>query len=165
MATRVLLGIRYIVIFAGLFAAYFFYFQWHDARPASEIVLFTCVGINGLLAFIAHTLLHKSDAERLGMEAANPGFQYEVGFANLAFGATAILAFLGHWGVIANTVLIFGFSLYILQAVILHLSRFVSGEKRSSSYFVGSVLANGLYAANMIFFAVAAMLQEHLAPF
>ncbi|MGD0354430.1 MAG: hypothetical protein ABSB31_03165 [Dehalococcoidia bacterium] len=61
MATRVLLGIRYIVIFAGLFAAYFFYFQWHDARPASEIVLFTCVGINGLLAFIAHTLLHKSE--------------------------------------------------------------------------------------------------------
>ncbi len=165
MASRVLLFIRYTVVFVGIFAAYFFYFNWHDARPASEIVLLTCVGINGLLAFLAHTILHKSDAERLGMETANPGFQYEVGFANLAFGATAIVAFLGHWGVIANTVLILGFSLYILQAVILHLFRFISGEKRGAGYFGGSILASGLYAANMIFFAIAAMQQEHLAPF
>ncbi|MHB8085078.1 MAG: DUF6790 family protein [Dehalococcoidia bacterium] len=164
MASRILLGIRYTVIFAGIFAAYYLYFEWHDARPASEIVLVTCVGVNGLLAFLSHTVFHKSDAERLGLAAANPGFQYEVGFANLAFGATAILAFFGHWGVIANTVLILGFSIYILQAVILHLSRFISGEKRGAGYLVGSILAGGIYAANMIFFAVAAMLQEHLAP-
>ncbi|MGA2367665.1 MAG: DUF6790 family protein [Dehalococcoidia bacterium] len=165
MTTRILLCIRYAVIFVGTFAAYFFYFQWHDVRPASEIILLTCVGINGLLAFFSHTILHKSDAKRLGMETANPGFQYEVGFANLAFGVTAILAFLGHWGVIANTVLILGFSLYILQIVILHLCRYISGEKRGAGYLGGSILASGLYTANMIFFAVAAMLQEHLAPF
>ncbi len=133
-------------------------------RPAAEIILFTCVGINGLLAFLSHTVLHRSDAARLGMEAADPGFQYEVGFANLAFGITALLAFFGHWGVIADTVLILGFSLYILQAVILHLIRFISGVRRGAGYFWGSIVAAGLYAANMIFFAVAAMLQEHLSP-
>lgn len=129
------------------------------------MVMLTCVAFNGLISFIAHVIFHKADAKRLGLESANPGFQYEVGFANLAIGLAATIAFFYAWGVVANTVLVLCYSLYILQAVIFHLWRYVSGEKRSAGYLWGSIVFGLLYVANMLFFVFAAMKQEHLAPF
>lgn len=157
--------IRYIVIAGGIAAAYYLFFRWSDARPAAEIISLTCVAFNGIISFVSHVIFHKADAKRLGMESANPGFQYEVGFANLAMGLTALAAILFQWGVTVNIAIIACYALYILQSVILHLYRFISREKRDAAYFGGSVVFALVYAANMLFFVTAGLAQEHLGPF
>jgi hypothetical protein len=157
--------IRYCVIGAGVALAYYMFFHWKDARIALEIILITCVAFNGLISFISHVIFHKSDAKRLGMEADNPGFQFEVGFANLAMGLAALAAFFGAWGVIANTIIVLCYTLYILQSVIFHLVRYTTGQNSTAGYLWGSVFFGALYSGNMLFFVVASMRQEHLAPF
>jgi len=157
--------IRYIVIAIGIAVAYYLFFRWADARPAIEIILLTCVAFNGIISFVSHVIFHKSDAKRLGMESANPGFQFEVGFANLALGLGALFSIVFHWGVAANIAIIVCYALYILQAVILHLYRFIKREKSDAGYLWGSVVFTSLYIANMLFFAVAGLTQEHLGPF
>lgn len=88
-----------------------------------------------------------------------------MGFAKLAIGLAAAIAFFGGWGVVANTVLILCYSLYILQAVLFHLWRYAKGEKRSPGYLWGSIVFGFLYVGNMLFFVFAAVEQEHLAFF
>jgi len=156
--------IRYSVIAFGIGLGYYLFFHWSDARPAIEIVLQTCVAFNGLISFAANVIFRKADAKRSGMETASPWLQFEVGFANLAMSLVATMAFLGAWGVIANVVLVACYSLYTLQSVILHLWKYVKGEKRSPGYLWGSIVFGALYAGNMLFFVFAAMRQEHLAP-
>ena len=165
MSSLIISITRYCVIGAGVALAYYMYFHWRDARIALEIILLSCVAFNGLISFVSHVIFHKSDAKRLGMETANPGFQYEVGFANLAIGLAALVAFFGAWGVIANTIIVLCYTLYILQSVIFHLVRYTTGENRSPGYIWGSIFFGALYAGNMLFFVIAAMRQEHLAPF
>ncbi len=165
MSSLVISMLRYCVIAIGIAVAYFLYFRWSDARPALEVILLTCVAFNGLISFLSHVIFHKADARRLGMESANPGFQFEVGFANLAIGLAALLSVLFGWGVTASIVLVLCYALYILQTVALHFQRFVTGEKTNAGYLWGSVVFAFLYVANMFFFALAALTQEHLAPF
>jgi hypothetical protein len=157
--------IRYLVITVGIAFAYYLYFRWSDARPAIEIILLTCVAFNGIISFLSHVIFHKSDAKRLGMESANPGFQFEVGFANLAMGLGAIFSIVFHWGVAANIAIIICYALYLLQAIILHLYRFIKHEKSDAGYLWGSVVFAALYVANMLFFAIAGLIQEQLGPF
>lgn len=165
MSSLVIAVIRYLVISAGIAAAYYLYFHWSDARPAIEVVLLACVAFNGLISFVSHVIFHESDAKRLGLESANPGFQYEVGFANLAIGLAALLAYAFQWGVAASIAIIACYSLYLLQAVILHLTRYTSGEKRDAAYLWGSVVFSALYVGNMLFFVAAGLAQERLGPF
>ena len=54
---------------------------------------------------------------------------------------------------------------YILQAIILHLYRYIKREKTDAAYLWGSVVFTSLYVANMLFFAAAGLSQEHLGPF
>ena len=105
---------RYCVIAAGIALAYYLYFRWSDARPALEVILLTCVAFNGLISFVSHVIFHKADAARLGMESASPGYQFEVGFSNLAMGLAALAAFLFQWGISAYIVLVLCYSLYIM---------------------------------------------------
>jgi len=165
MSSVIIAVTRYLVITFGIALAYFFYFTWSDARPALEIILLSCVAFNGLISFIAHVIFHKADAKRLGLETANPGFQFEVGFANLAIGLAAAAAFFCGWGVAANLALVAYYSLYILQAILFHLWRYVKGEKRSAGYLWGSIIFSFLYVGNMFFFVFAALRQEQLPPF
>jgi len=165
MAALVIAIIRYAVAAAGIFTGYFLFFTWRDARPALEVVSLTCVGINGILSFISHVVFHEEDARRLGLDSAHPGFQFEVGFFNLSVGLLAVFSFLLSWGPIANAVLLLGYALYILQAVMFHLSRYLAGKKRGAGYLWGSIVAAGLYSGNMLFFALATLFQEQLLPF
>ena len=91
------------------------------------VVTPTAVGLVGLLAFLRHFVFHHSDAQRLGWESAKPQFQYEVGFANLAFALVAFLAYLGGWSVGAQVVVVLGYGLYLLQAALLHTLESVRG--------------------------------------
>ena len=165
MSSLIISLIRYFVITIGIAVAYYLYFHWADARPAIEIILLTCVAFNGIISFVSHVIFHKSDARRLGLESANPGFQFEVGFANLAMGLGASLSIVFHWGVAANIAIILCYALYLLQAIILHLYRFIKREKSDAGYLWGSVVFASLYVANMLFFAAAGLAQERLGPF
>jgi hypothetical protein len=156
---------RYCVIAVGIALAYYVYFKWADARPALEVILLTCVAFNGLISFVSHVIFHKADAARLGLESASPGYQFEVGFANLAMGLSALAAFLFQWGVSAYIVIVLCYSLYIMQAVVFHFWRFMKREKSDAGYLWGSVIFTAIYVANMLFFALAALTQERLAPF
>jgi hypothetical protein len=165
MIASIIAIIRYCVIAAGIALAYYLYFRWSDARPALEVILLTCVVFNGLISFVSHVIFHKADAARLGLESASPGYQFEVGFANLAMGLAALAAFLFQWGISAYIVLVLCYSLYIMQAVIFHFWRFMNKQRSDAGYLWGSVVLSAIYVANMLFFALAAITQERLAPF
>ena len=156
---------RYCVIGAGIALAYYLYFRWSDARPALEVILLTCVAFNGIISFVSHVIFHEADARRLGLESSSPGYQFEVGFANLAMGLSALAAFLFQWGTSAYIVIVLCYSLYITQAVVFHFWRFMKRERSDAGYLWGSVVFTAIYVANMLFFVLAAITQERLAPF
>lgn len=164
IAATVIAVIRYCVTGIGIALAYFLYFTWSDARPALEVILLTCVAFNGLVSFVSHVVFHKAEAARLGLQSSSPVYQFEVGFANLAMGLSALAAIYFQWGIPVYIILVLCYSLYIAQAVVLHFWRFVRGEKNDAGYLWGSVVFTALYVANMLFFALSAITQERLAP-
>lgn len=164
MAASIIAILRYIVIAVGIALAYYIYFTWSDAMPALEIILLTCVAFNGVISFVSHVIFHEADAKRLGLESSSTGYQFEVGFANLAIGLSALAAFLFQWGISAYIVLVLCFSLYIMQAVVFHFWRFIKRERSDAGYLWGSVVLSAIYVANMLFFALAAITQGRLAP-
>ncbi len=128
------------------------------------MILLTCVAFNGLVSFVSHVIFHKAEATRLGLQSSSPGYQFEVGFANLAMGLSALAAIYFQWGIPVYIILVLCYTLYIAQAVIFHFWRFVRAEKSNAGYLWGSVFFAALYVANMLFFALAAITQERLAP-
>src|SRR3712207_3871437 len=87
---------------AGIFGVGVGISRLPDSTSALQVVTPTAVGLVGLLAFVRHFVFHKSDAMRLGWESTRPEFQYEVGFANLAFALVAFLVYFGEWAVAAQ---------------------------------------------------------------
>jgi hypothetical protein len=106
-------------LIAGIFGVGVGFSRLPDAASALAVVTPTAVGLVGLLAFVRHFVFHESDAKRLGWESSRPEFQYEVGFANLAFALVAFLAYLGGWAVAAQVAVVLGYGLYLLQAALL----------------------------------------------
>ena len=132
-----------------------------DAASALAIVTPTAVGLVRLLAFVRHFLFHESDAERLGWVPIRPEFQYEVGFANLAFALVAFLAYFGGWAVAAQVAVVLGYGLYLLQAALLHTWQSVRGERRLRR-LLQSALPALAFSLLMIYLAVEAMIQASL---
>ncbi|MCX6911066.1 MAG: hypothetical protein NTY01_23905, partial [Verrucomicrobia bacterium] len=122
-----------------------------------EIVTTTCVGIVGALAFVRHVVFHRSDAERLGWQTERPDWQFEVGFANLAFAIMGGLAAFGSSDFKVHGVVLLGYAVYLFQAAMLHLCRHVTGEKSSAARLWRSVVPTLLYAGMMTFFALFAL--------
>jgi hypothetical protein len=115
------------------------------------------VGLVGLLAFVRHFVFHESDARRLGWESTRPEFQYEVGFANLAFALVAFLAYFGGWGVGAQIAAVLGYGLYLLQAALLHTWQSVRGEGGLRRLFQ-SALPALIFSLLMIYLAISGMI-------
>jgi hypothetical protein len=138
----------------GIFLGFYFL----DASPETSfrIVTATTVGIAGVLAFVRHVVFHRSDAERLGWQTDRPDWMFEVGFANLAFGAMGFLAALAPWGTKPQAVVLLGYALYLFQAALFHLHRYLTDGKRSAARLWRSVLATLLYVEMMTFFGVRA---------
>ena len=134
-----------------------------DAASALAIVTPTAVGLVGLLAFIRHFVFHESDAKRLGWESTGAEFQYEVGFANLAFALVAFLAYFGGWVAAAQVAVVLGYGLYLLQAALLHTWQSVRGEGRLRR-LLQSALPALVFSLLMIYLAVDAMIQVGLFP-
>jgi hypothetical protein len=125
-----------------------------DAASALAVATPTAVGLIGLLAFLRHVVFHESDAKRLGWESGRPEFQYEVGFANLAFASVAFLAYFGGWGVGAQAAVVLGFGLYLLQAALLHTWQSVRGEG-GLRRFLQSALPALVFSLSMIYLATS----------
>jgi hypothetical protein len=134
-----------------------------DAASALAVATPTAVGLVGLLAFFRHFVFHESDARRLGWESGRPEFQYEVGFANLAFALVAFLAYFGGWGVGARVAVVLGFGLYLLQAALLHAWQSVRGEG-GLRRFLQSALPALVFGLCMIYLAISGMIAAGLPP-
>ncbi len=131
-----------------------------DDGPAAAIgpVALFAVGILGVLSFVRHAVLQRSDAARMKWESGRTNyFQIEVGLANLAWGLVAIAAVWGGWGVRAQGAVTTVFGLYLLLAAGLHLGILTVGPA-SAKRGVVPVLASALMGAAVTYFGVAAAL-------
>ena len=149
------LGIAGLLVSAvGLFLG--FYVLSAHPGTAFRIVTGTCVGIVGLLAFLRHVIYHREDAARLGWATERPDWQFEVGFANLAFALMAGVAVCPARDPRVAGVVLAGYAAYLVQAAVLHLYRYLTDAERSPARLWRSVVATLAYAGMMGFFAVAA---------
>jgi hypothetical protein len=136
-----------------------FYYLPVKPDTALGITVVTTVGIVGVLAFVRHVVFHKSDAKRLGWETERPDWMFEVGFANLAFGAMGFLSVFGGWGARAQAVVLLGYAFYLAQAALWHGYRYFTDGKKSPARLWRSCLAALLFAGMMIFFALDTLLR------
>jgi hypothetical protein len=135
-----------------------FYFLPSAPQLSFEIVTVTSVGIVGVLAFVRHVFFFRSDAERLGWQTERPDWIFEVGFANLAFGAMGLVAGLASFGTKAQAIVILGYALYLFQAAMLHFYRYLTDARRSPARLWRSVIATLLFAGMLAFFGVRSWL-------
>ena len=135
-----------------------------DAASALGVVTLAAVGLVGLLAFVRHFGFHESDARRLGWESTRPEFQYEVGFANLAFALVAFLAYFGGWALGAQVAVVLSYGLYLLQAALLHTWQSVRGEG-SLRRLLQSAIPALVFSLLMIYLAIRGMTAAGLPPF
>lgn len=114
------------------------------------------VGVVGVLSFISHVLLHEGDAKLIGFSSKTPSFQYEVGFANLAFGVVAILSYCQDWGIQANAALLLAYALYLLQAGVLHLIE-SRKKKKMRGVNLSRAILTFVFSGLMLYIAVLAI--------
>ncbi len=147
--------VGWVVVGVGVFLG--FYYLGHDVNKSLAIVTVMTVGVEGVIGFIRHYIFYKADAKRLGWETDRPDWMWEVGFANLGFGAMGLLAVIAGWGVHAQALVLLGYSLYLFQAAMLHLYRYLTDETRSPARLWRAVMLTLLIVAMMTFFAVYAL--------
>ena len=148
--------VRKVVAGVGVFFG--FYYLGDDPQKSLAIVTVTTVGVVGVLGFVNHVVFHKEDAARLGLETDRPDWMWEVGYANLAFGFMGLLAVLADWGTHAQALILLGYSLYLLQAAMLHTYRYFTDERRSPARLWRGVVPTLVLVGMMTFFAIYALL-------
>jgi len=90
-----------------------------------------------LLSFVRHSLLHRSDAARMGWDyGRRNNFQIEVGLANLAWGLVAVLAVVLNWGLAVQSATWLTMGFYLTAVTVMQLV--APGGKRRS---VGPMIA------------------------
>lgn len=138
----------------------FFGFSYLGSNPvlSLQIVTVTTVGVVGVLAFVRHFVFHEADARRMGWETGRPEWAWEVGFANLAFGAMGLLAVFAGLGTRAQALSLLGYALYLMQAAALHATQYFRGTDRSRRKLWNSVLGAAWFSVLMTFFALRALL-------
>lgn len=137
-------------------AGYFFGFLRLSSGGATAAIVpvaLLSVGVTGVLSMIRHSLLHRSDAARMGWDyGRRNNFQIEVGFANLAIGAVAIAAVVLDWGVRAEGAITLAYALYFVQVVVLSLI-----DRTDGRLDVGRLAAMVSQAVLLGFFSIAAL--------
>lgn len=153
--------LAYVIGGLGLFLG-----SKRSATEALDIITVLTVGGVGVSSFLRHVVFARGDAARLGWSAeGGSNFQLEVGFANLAFGVTAIWAYFGEWGTGAEVAITFGYGVYLGQAGILHLWSFIRTGKRTVRRFIASVLATFAISIGLIYVALKAADVAGFGPF
>lgn len=146
---RIVMIATYVAAGAGLAIAFSTVF---GDEPNLAVPTLLTIGAGGILSFVRHALLHRSDAARLGWDVgrANP-FQIEVGLANLAWGVVGVLAVALGWGLAVESALFLVFGAYMALV-----SAFVLGS-RAGSRPVGTVIPTVAFAAMLLVVGVAGM--------
>lgn len=146
-------------MFIGAVGVFFgFLYLGPNPRLSLAIVTVATVGLVGVLAFVRHFILHKADARRMGWETDRPEWAYEVGFANLASGATGLLAVLAKLGTEAQALAVLGYAIYPMQEAALHGYPYVKDERKSPEKLWRVVIGTASFSAVMAFFALHALL-------
>jgi hypothetical protein len=164
MMARIIATLRIATGTVGLFFGYYELFD-NNIEAALDTITITSVGIVGLLSFAGHLIFHKSDAQRLGWESTTPYYQYEVGFAHLAFALVAIFTYAGNWEHAAKILTILGYTIYLLQVGILYTWRCLSEHRVFSRYFLRHAISTLGYVGLMIYFLAMVMSETQLVLF
>ena len=99
--------------------------------PSLGLATLLAVGGGGLLSFVRHSLLHRSDAARMGWDyGRRNNFQIEVGLANLAWGLVAVLAVVLNWGLAVQSATWLTMGFYLTAVTVMQLV--APGGKRRS---------------------------------
>jgi hypothetical protein len=146
--------IRILLVALSIFLGIFFL---PDIAKSIDIILLLAVAVIGILSFFSHVIFHKDDAKRLGWESERPDWQFEVGFANLAIGLVALLAYLLAWSILAKSSIILIYGVYLFQAAILHVIRAIQKHEDDVQHLFMSVFSAIVFSAFLIFFAIFAI--------
>lgn len=148
---KLLMAATYLAGAIGLFIG----FSTINADPPSltwAVLLVVVAG--GGLSFVRHSLFPGSDAVRLGWTSERRNnFQIEVGIANFAWAAVALLAVVLDWGLQVQAATLLTFGIYLAgSATMLLLS---SSDDRSRS--LGPVLGMAAFGVMQIVLGVMGM--------
>ncbi|MBP9718916.1 MAG: hypothetical protein KBD46_00410 [Candidatus Levybacteria bacterium] len=155
MLVQLVAFIRYAAGGAGLYLSLSYLHS--NVTEAVAIASVSAVGMVGVLSFVSHVLLHTQDAKRIGFSAKNVDFQFEVGFANLAFGVVAIMSYFLNWGLHANTALLLAYAFYLFQAGILHTAKSLFGKKIDMVHLLRGGIITFVYSGTMFYIAFQAI--------
>jgi hypothetical protein len=164
MTAKVIAMLRIIIGAAGLLFGYYVLSD-NNLESALDIIVVVSVGVVGLLSFSGHLIFHNSDARRLGWESDKPYYQYEVGFAHLAFALIAFITYFGNWGIAAKVLAVMGYALYLLQVGLLYTKRCLSEHRIFTRYFLRHAIATLVYVALMFYFVARSMSAAQLVLF
>ena len=113
------------------------------------------VGAAGLLSFVRHSLLYRSDAARMGWDyGRRHNFQIEVGLANLAWGMVAVLAVVLHWGLAVEAAMCLTMGGYLLAVAVMQIVA-PGGQRRS----LGPLLGISSYAVALVVLGAMALVR------
>lgn len=105
--------------------------------PTLGVGTFLAVGVTGVLSFVRHSLLFRSDAARMGWDyGRRNNFQIEVGLANLAWGAVAIAAVVLDWGMAVEAAMCLTMGCYLLGVAIMQIVA-PGGQRRAPGPLIG----------------------------
>jgi hypothetical protein len=111
------------------------------------------VGAVGILSFIRHAILNRSDAARMGWDyGKRNNFQIEVGLANLAWGVVAILAVILNWGLTIESGLFLVEGVYMGSVAIMAIVS--PGVQRRD---LGGIVAIAAFGAVLLYVGVVGM--------
>lgn len=138
-ATLVMIA-TYVIAGVGVFIGFS---ELQQEPPSLTGGALLAVGGGGLLSFVRHSLLHRSDAARMGWDyGARNNFQIEVGLANLAWGLVAVAAVVLGWGLVAEAVACLTMGAYLVSVTVMQIVS-PGGARRGVGPMVG-IAAFGL---------------------
>jgi len=128
---------------------------------AFRVLAAILVGVVGTISFLRHSVYYRSDQARMGWTQEHPGFQIEVGYANLAMGIAAFAAAILDWGSLACGITFFSYGTYLFCIFFLHLRQAISsddlhhpGQRQRA---IRSTVNSGFFVAVLYTFAFLAI--------
>ncbi|HEX37627.1 MAG TPA: hypothetical protein ENG70_02030 [Candidatus Cloacimonetes bacterium] len=153
------LGIAIIRILLVALAIFLGFFFLPDVARSIDIILLLAVAVIGILSFFSHVVFHKQDAKRLGWQTERPDWQFEVGFANLAIGLVALVAYILSWGLTTKASIVLIYGLYLLQAAILHTIRAIQYHDTNIQHLIMSVFSAIIFSGYLTIFGIIALMK------
>ena len=151
----ILFAATIVTTFAGIFLTIYFLFTNPDF--AFRVAAALLVGTVGLLSFFRHSVFYQSDQARIGWIQDHPGFQFEVGYANLAIGLVAFIAAGLNWGPLACSISLLTYGTYLLCALLYYVYEAVYvveiRGRATKSVIITALFVSALYIFGFLAFS------------